>query len=89
MTGVTDMIGPDNIYPTDERVGATLKRRLRRCAKVDTRPACLGAQPAVSSVAALEPFTMGGNNRRDMAIYRHCCASKLEFLTVPFPSHVY
>ena len=26
MTGVTDMIGPDNIYPTDERVGATLKR---------------------------------------------------------------
>jgi SulP family sulfate permease len=25
MTGVTDLIGPDNIYPTDERVGATLK----------------------------------------------------------------
>jgi sulfate permease, SulP family len=26
VTGVTDVIGPDNIYPGDERVGATLKR---------------------------------------------------------------
>jgi sulfate permease, SulP family len=26
VTGVTDAIGPDNIYPGDERVGATLKR---------------------------------------------------------------
>lgn len=26
VTGVTDLIGPDNIYPGDERVGATLKR---------------------------------------------------------------
>lgn len=25
-TGVTDLIGPGNIYPTDERVGATLRR---------------------------------------------------------------
>ena len=26
VTGVTDLIGPGNIYPGDERVGATLKR---------------------------------------------------------------
>ena len=26
VTGVTDLVGPENIYPGDERVGATLKR---------------------------------------------------------------
>jgi hypothetical protein len=26
MTGVTDLVGPSNIYAGDERVGATLKR---------------------------------------------------------------
>jgi hypothetical protein len=26
VTGITDLIGPENIYPADERIGATLKR---------------------------------------------------------------
>ena len=26
VTGITDLIGPENIYPGDERIGATLKR---------------------------------------------------------------
>jgi hypothetical protein len=26
VTGITDLLGPENIYPGDERIGATLKR---------------------------------------------------------------
>ena len=48
VTGVTDVIGPGNIYPGDERVGATIKRayadanawisQQRRAAGTDTEP---------------------------------------------------
>jgi sulfate permease, SulP family len=48
VTGVTDVIGPGNIYPGDERVGATIKRayadanawisQQRRAGGTDTEP---------------------------------------------------
>ena len=40
VTGVTDVIGPENIYPGDERVGATLKRAYEDAtAWIEQRPA--------------------------------------------------
>ena len=48
MTGVTDLIGPGNIYAADERVGRHPQARLRRRTKLDTRPACLGDRTAVT-----------------------------------------